>query len=146
MDSPQMIPDDCLISAFGLLEREEALLFLVQRIVHLPQVPRRVLAMYYHESLSLSEIALYFGLTEGQIDKIRIETVDLLRKYLLSLWAKALRSRELPPSKAISVKRFSPLGWGHLRLATTHLPRSLDHDHLTDQPEASLEQGHRRPR
>jgi DNA-directed RNA polymerase specialized sigma24 family protein len=90
MDSPQMIPDDCLISAFGLLEREEALLFLVQRIVHLPPVPRRVLAMYYHESLSLSEIALYFGLTEGQIDKIRIETVDLLRKYLLRLWAKTL--------------------------------------------------------
>jgi hypothetical protein len=82
-----------LISTFGLLECEEALPFLVQRIVQLPPAPRRVLAMYYHENLPLSEIAPCFGLTECQIDKIRIETVDLLRKYLLSVWAKTLQLR-----------------------------------------------------
>jgi DNA-directed RNA polymerase specialized sigma subunit len=92
MGSPQIIPDDFLISAFGLLEREKALPFLVQRIVQLPQAPRRVLAMYYHENLPLSEIAPCFGLTECQIDKIRIEAVDLLRRYLVSVWAKLCSS------------------------------------------------------
>lgn len=93
MGSQQIIPDDFLISAFEFLEREEALPLLVQRIVQLPAALRKILAMYYHENLPLSEIAACFGLTECEIDKIRIETVDLLRTDLLSVWGKTLQLR-----------------------------------------------------
>ena len=74
-----------LSSAFDALERNEVLSLLVQRIAQLPPMPKKVLAMYYHENLRLAEIAACFALPEYQIEETLIETVDLLRKYSLSV-------------------------------------------------------------
>ena len=50
-----------LASGFDALERNEALSLLVQRIERLPQLPKKVLAMYYYEKFPLDEMATAFS-------------------------------------------------------------------------------------
>lgn len=64
------------------LQRKEGILLLVQRIAELPHVQKKVLAMYYFENLPLADIAVCFGLTEGEVDQFRAETVRLLHTNL----------------------------------------------------------------
>ena len=75
---------DCDFSIFecDALQREAVLELLAQCIVQLPETPKKILAMYYHENLELSEIAIGFGLTEDEIDLIRTQTVRLLQTNL----------------------------------------------------------------
>jgi|SRR4029077_9003938 RNA polymerase sigma factor for flagellar operon FliA len=84
--------DNSLILAFGVLKHKEVLPQLIQRITELPQVPKKVLAMYYYENLHLSEISACFGLTESQIDDIRTQTVGLLHSYVLNVWTECGRA------------------------------------------------------
>jgi len=70
---------------FDTLARGEVLSRLAQRIAQLPPTPRKILTKYYYEALPVVEIAGCSGLSEYQIEETRIETVDLLRAYLLSL-------------------------------------------------------------
>jgi DNA-directed RNA polymerase specialized sigma subunit len=65
-------------------ERKETLWLLERRIARLPNMTKKILAMYYFENAPLSQIAACFGLTESEITGIRAETVDALRKELLS--------------------------------------------------------------
>jgi len=53
----------------------------MQRIQQLPEISRKILAMYYFEDLRLSEIALAFGLTEGRISQIHTQAVLSLRAF-----------------------------------------------------------------
>jgi len=69
------------------LERKEVLSLLAQRMAELPDIPKKVLAMYYFENMRLSEIAACFGLTESRICQIHTRTIGLLRNYLRSLLA-----------------------------------------------------------
>jgi len=64
------------------LEKSELLELLTQRIAELPDIPRKILAMYYFESLRLAEIAAVFGLTESRICQIHAQTILGLRAYL----------------------------------------------------------------
>lgn len=64
--------------------RKKTVAVLALRIAQLPQVPKKVLAMYYCENMPLSEIAACFGLTVYRIRQIRTKTVALLRNNLLS--------------------------------------------------------------
>jgi DNA-directed RNA polymerase specialized sigma24 family protein len=64
------------------LGREEALSLLPQKIAQLPPVPKKVLAMHYHEHIPLSEIAVHIGMTESLVCQIHGQTVALLRNYL----------------------------------------------------------------
>jgi DNA-directed RNA polymerase specialized sigma24 family protein len=52
-----------LIREFDVSERNEVLSLLVQCIARLPQMPKKVLAMYYYEKFQLDEIAMALGLT-----------------------------------------------------------------------------------
>jgi len=63
--------------------RKDLLPLLVQRIDQLPPRAKKILAMYYHENLQLTEIATCFRQSECQIDNILTETVDLLNNYVL---------------------------------------------------------------
>jgi RNA polymerase sigma factor for flagellar operon FliA len=54
----------------------------IDRIQELPDMPRKILAMYYFEDLRLSEIAAAFGLTEGRISQIHTQTVLALRGFV----------------------------------------------------------------
>jgi DNA-directed RNA polymerase specialized sigma subunit len=64
-----------------VLEREEVLSRLAQRMAKLPEMQKKVLAMYYYENVKLSEIAAYLGLTESRICQIHTQTVGVLRKH-----------------------------------------------------------------
>jgi RNA polymerase sigma factor for flagellar operon FliA len=83
----EIIPDDAHIPALDVLERKEAIALLTQRMAKLPEMPKKVLAMYYYENMRLSEIAACFGLTESRICQIHTQTIGLLRNYLKSLLA-----------------------------------------------------------
>ena len=70
------------ISEFEALPRDEVLELLVQCILQLSPTQKTILAMYYHEELEPAEIAVCVGLTEGELDQVRVETVGLLRTML----------------------------------------------------------------
>jgi len=70
------------ISEFEALPRDEVLELLVQCILQLSPTQKTILAMYYHEELEPAEIAACVGLTEGELDQVRAETVGLLRTML----------------------------------------------------------------
>jgi DNA-directed RNA polymerase specialized sigma subunit len=64
-------------------DRNKVLKLLAQRIAQLPQIPKKVLAMYYYENLGTAEIATGLGLTENEIELIRTQTVRLLQNKLV---------------------------------------------------------------
>jgi RNA polymerase sigma factor for flagellar operon FliA len=75
-------PFDCRISAPDALERKEIIALLAERISQLPELQKKVLAMYYYENMPLSEIAAIFGVTDSRIFKIRGQALAVLHKYL----------------------------------------------------------------
>ena len=77
----------CRISAPDALNRKEIIALLAERISQLPELQKKVLAMYHYENMRPSEIATLFGLTESRICQIRGEAVDVLRKYFAKLLA-----------------------------------------------------------
>ena len=64
-------------------DRNEVLELLVKRIAQLPQIPKKILAMYYYENFPPAEIATEFGMTENEIELIRTQTVTLLQNDLV---------------------------------------------------------------
>ena len=83
----EVIADDFSVSAFEVLERKEMITLLAERIAQLPEVPKKVLAMYYYENLRLSDIAACFGLTESRICQIHTQAVTQLRHYMTGVLA-----------------------------------------------------------
>jgi RNA polymerase sigma factor FliA len=75
---------DSLNCEFDPSDRNKVLELLAQHIAQLPQIPKKVLAMYYHENLRPAEIAAGFGLNENEIELIRSQTVRLLRNKLVA--------------------------------------------------------------
>jgi RNA polymerase sigma factor FliA len=66
-------------------ERKELTELIAERIKQLPDVPKRVLAMYYYEGMKLADIALAFGRTESRICQIHTQALSQLRTYVLGL-------------------------------------------------------------
>ena len=64
------------------MEKEELMQLVAQRIKELPDIPRKILAMYYFENMRLAEIAAVFGLTESRICQIHSQTIIGLRAFL----------------------------------------------------------------
>ena len=62
--------------------RREMARIIVKRLKHLPEVQRKVLALYYFEDLRLREIAEVFGVTESRISQIHAAAVLNIRAYL----------------------------------------------------------------
>jgi RNA polymerase sigma factor FliA len=82
-----LIADDGAASACEVVERKELVALLAERLAQLPEMPRKVLAMYYYENLRLADIAAAFGLTESRICQIHTHAVKQLRAYLQSVMA-----------------------------------------------------------
>ena len=78
----ETIRDESQISARDELEKRELIGLVIDRIQKLPDVPKKVLAMYYFENMRVSEIAAAFGLTEGRISQIHTQAVLSLRTFL----------------------------------------------------------------
>lgn len=62
--------------------RRELKEVMLQRLKQLPEIQRKVLALYYHEDLHLREIAEVFGLTESRICQIHSQAILSIRSYI----------------------------------------------------------------
>jgi RNA polymerase sigma factor FliA len=62
--------------------RRELAKVILDRLKQLPEVQRKVLALYYGEDLHLREIAEAFGLTESRICQIHSQAILSIRAYL----------------------------------------------------------------
>jgi RNA polymerase sigma factor (sigma-70 family) len=71
----------------GHLKRKEIISLLAERMAQLPELQKKVLAMYYHENMQLFKIAAIFGVTESRICQILSQAVTPLRDYLTELFA-----------------------------------------------------------
>ncbi|MGH7936938.1 MAG: sigma-70 family RNA polymerase sigma factor [Bryobacteraceae bacterium] len=78
----ETIEDDEQISARDQLEKKELIRLVMERLQQLPDVPKKIMAMYYFEEMRLAEIAAVFGLTESRISQIHTQTVLGLRAFL----------------------------------------------------------------
>lgn len=83
----EIVPDDSCPPAFQVLERKEALALLAERMTYLPDIQKRVLAMYYYENMKIAEIAACFGVTESRICQIHTQTLRVLRAYMKTVLA-----------------------------------------------------------
>jgi len=78
----ELLADDADVTGRDNLEKAELLQLLTQRISELPDIPKKILAMYYFENMRLAEIAAVFGLTESRICQIHAQTILGLRGWL----------------------------------------------------------------
>ncbi|CAM2827081.1 FliA/WhiG family RNA polymerase sigma factor [Rariglobus hedericola] len=78
----EIIADQSEIPVRDRLEQEELMQLVARCIEALPPIPRKILAMYYHENLRLAEIAAVFSLTESRICQIHSQTVLSLRAMI----------------------------------------------------------------
>jgi RNA polymerase sigma factor for flagellar operon FliA len=67
------------------LERKEIHELVLEQISKMPELPKKVLAMYYFENMRLSEIAAVYQLTEGRISQIHTQAVLSLRNFVKRL-------------------------------------------------------------
>jgi RNA polymerase sigma factor FliA len=65
----------------GTMVREMGRL-IAERLEHLPEMQRKVLALYYFEDLRLREIAEVFGVTESRICQIHAQAILAIRSFL----------------------------------------------------------------
>jgi RNA polymerase sigma factor for flagellar operon FliA len=66
----------------GTFRREVASL-IATRLKQLPEMQRKVLALYYFEDMRLREIAEAFGLTESRICQIHAQAIQAIKTFLL---------------------------------------------------------------
>ena len=62
--------------------RRELQALILERLKQLPEMQRKVLALYYGEDLHLREIAELFGLTESRICQIHSQAILAIRAFL----------------------------------------------------------------
>lgn len=78
----EVIADDTQKSGRETLEKKELIQLVLTQLQKLPDMPKKVLALYYLESMRLSEIAAVFGVTEGRISQIHTQAVLSLRAFI----------------------------------------------------------------
>ena len=64
--------------------KKELIKLVVERLQQLPEMQRKILAMYYFENMRLAEIAKVFNLTESRICQIHTQAVLGLKTYIRS--------------------------------------------------------------
>lgn len=64
------------------VSRSELKRLIFERLKQLPEMQRKVLALYYGEDLHLREIAEVFGLTESRICQIHSQAILSIRSHL----------------------------------------------------------------
>jgi RNA polymerase sigma factor for flagellar operon FliA len=69
-----------------LLERSELEKLLAQALDRMPYIERTVLTLYYHEELTLREIAKVVKLHESRISQLKSQAILRLRSYIEKRW------------------------------------------------------------
>lgn len=77
-----LIADESQPTASSELEKKDLQEAVVARLMELPDMQKKVIAMYYFEEMRLSEIAAAFGVTEGRISQIHTQAVQSLRAFI----------------------------------------------------------------
>lgn len=78
----ETISDPSMADPVDSTARNEMARLIETRLNTLPEMQRKVLALYYFEDLRLREIAEVFGLTESRICQIHSQAILALRGYL----------------------------------------------------------------
>ncbi|HEX7893508.1 MAG TPA: FliA/WhiG family RNA polymerase sigma factor [Terriglobales bacterium] len=76
------IADDSQANPLDSTARREMTALIANRITQLPEMQRKVLALYYFEDLRLREIAEAFGVTESRICQIHSQAILAIRAFL----------------------------------------------------------------
>lgn len=84
--------DDTQQSPMASTELSELKELIFQKISNLPEIQRKVLALYYFEDLRLREIAEVFSLTESRISQIHSQAILTIRASIEREEAEALRT------------------------------------------------------
>ncbi len=80
------LPDEHENLPSTLLERSELERLLAQGIESIPAIERTVLSLYYHEELTLREIAQIVNLHESRISQLKSQAILRLRSQLSQQW------------------------------------------------------------
>jgi len=78
----EVIADDTQKTGRDTLEKKELVQLVIAQLQKLPEIPKKVLAMYYFEGMRPAEIAAVFGVTEGRISQIHTQAVLSLRAFV----------------------------------------------------------------
>jgi len=78
----ESVPDHSQENPVDGVSRKELALLIAQRLEQLPEMQRKVLALYYFEDLRLREIAEVFGVTESRISQIHAQAVLAIKSFL----------------------------------------------------------------
>lgn len=85
-DLLQYIPDERQNLPSTLLEKSELERLLAEGIDNIPAIERTVLSLYYHEELTLREIAQVVNLHESRISQLKSQAILRLRSHLSEQW------------------------------------------------------------
>jgi len=77
-----------------VVEKAELERLLAEAIERMPYVERTVLSLYYHEELTLREIAKVIRLHESRISQLKSQAILRLRAYLEKRWPMEKRAPE----------------------------------------------------
>ena len=83
------IPDEREDLPSTLLEKSELERLLAEGIDGIPAIERTVLSLYYHEELTLREIAQVVNLHESRISQLKSQAILRLRSHLTVQWPAA---------------------------------------------------------
>ncbi len=78
----ESVADPSWVDPVEQTSRREMTRLIAERLDQLPEMQRKVLALYYFEDLRLREIAEAFGLTESRICQIHSQAILAIRSYL----------------------------------------------------------------
>lgn len=78
----EAVPDPSQADPGEAAARNELSALVLQRLQQLPEIQRKVLALYYFEDLRLREIAQVFGLTESRICQIHAQAILAIKSYV----------------------------------------------------------------
>jgi RNA polymerase sigma factor for flagellar operon FliA len=85
-DLLRYVPDEQENLPSTLLERSELEKLLAESIESIPAIERTVLSLYYHEELTLREIAEVVNLHESRISQLKSQAILRLRGQLSERW------------------------------------------------------------
>ena len=80
------LPDEKDNLPSTLLERSELERLLAEGVERIPAIERTVLSLYYHEELTLREIAQVVNLHESRISQLKSQAILRLRTYMQKRW------------------------------------------------------------
>jgi RNA polymerase sigma factor for flagellar operon FliA len=80
------LPDETENLPSTLLEKSELERLLAEGIDRIPSIERTVLSLYYHEELTLREIAQVVNLHESRISQLKSQAILRLRSHLSGQW------------------------------------------------------------